>query len=82
MKKRVRPKNSLDPPTAKRNSEGKLVSDPEELKTLYMETYAARLKPNAVPDSLKKTEELKNELFSLRLAAASKEKSSDWTLEQ
>ena len=82
LKKRLCPKNSLDPPTAKRNSEGKLVSDPEELKTLYMETYAARLKPNAVPDSLKKTEELKNELFSLRLAAASKEKSDDWTLEQ
>ena len=39
LKNRLCPKNTLDPPSAKRNSDGILVSDQEELKTLYLETY-------------------------------------------
>ena len=82
LKKRLCPKNVMDPPSAKRNSEGKLISDPDELKELYLETYTERLTPNDVPEYLKETEKLKNELFDLRLDAARKHKSEDWTMEQ
>ena len=60
LKKRLCPKNVMDPPSAKRNSEGKLISDPDELKELYLETYTERLTPNDVPEYLKETEKLKN----------------------
>ena len=82
MKNRLCLKNTLDPPSAKRNSDGILVSDPEQLKTLYLETYVDRLTPNKIAENLKETEELKNDLFSLRMKAASEVKSEDWTLKQ
>ena len=82
MKKRLCPKNILDAPSAKLNADGLLVSDPEELKKLYLQTYVERLTPNDIPENLKETEKLKHLLFSLRLEAASEVKSKDWTLEQ
>ena len=82
LKKRLCPKNTLDPPSAKRDHAGKLVSDPDELESLYLKTYRERLTPNEVPENLKKTEELKNVLFSLRLQAAGKVKTLDWSMEK
>ena len=82
LKKRLCPKNSMEPPSAKRNSDGELVSDPEELENLYLETYIKRLAPNEVPQNLQETENLKSLLFKLRLQAASKVITEDWTLEQ
>ena len=38
--------------------------------------------PNEVPEALKETEKLKDDLFSLRMNAASKERSDNWSLEQ
>ena len=58
------------------------MSDPEELKSLYLKTYVDRLTPNEVPEALKETEKLKDDLFSLRMNAASKERSDNWSLEQ
>ena len=52
LKKRLCPKNSMEPPSAKRNSDGELVSDPEELENLYLETYIKRLAPNEVPQKV------------------------------
>ena len=72
----------MDAPAAKRNSDGILVSDPEELKSLYLKTYVDRLTPNEIPEALKETEKLKDDLFSLRMNAASKERSDNWSLEQ
>ena len=51
LKKRLCPKNTLDPPSAKRDHAGKLVSDPHELESLYLKTYRERLTPNEVPET-------------------------------
>ena len=62
------PKNSEDPPSAKMNQEGELVTDRTELEKLYLQTYIDRLKPNPVPVKLKDIFELKNLLFDLRMS--------------
>ena len=80
LKKKLVPKNSEDPPSAKMNPEGELVTDKSELEKLYLQTYIDRLKPNPVPEDLKDIFELKNLLFDLRMSRSSENKSSDWTM--
>ena len=57
LKKRLAPKNIIDPPAAKKNSAGELVTDRKELENLYLETYKTRLAPNPflkIKDDVKK----------------------------
>ena len=78
LKKRLAPKNCEEPPSAKLNSEGNLVTEKSELEKLYLETYIERLKPNPTPEDLKNIVELKNVLFDLRMKKCSSEISKDW----
>ena len=82
LKKRLAPNNIIDPPAAKKNSEGVLITGRKELKDLYLETYKARLAPNDISDDLVELKELKEYLFSLRKRLAETETSKDWTLDQ
>ena len=43
LKQRICPKN-IEPPMAKKDADGKLISNPEKLKTLYLQTYQDRLR--------------------------------------
>ena len=81
LKKKLAPKNSPDPPSAKMNSKGQLITEKAELEKLYLDTYINRLKPNPVPDDLKDISELKSLLFKLRMEKCSQEISPDWTME-
>ena len=67
LKKKLVPKDSEDPPSAKMNQEGELLTDKTELEKLYLQTYIDRLKPNPVPKDLKDIFEIKNLLFDLRM---------------
>ena len=58
LKKKLAPKNTIEPPSAKRNSQGELTTDLEELKELYLETYRDRLTPNDVPEYLEDVEHI------------------------
>ena len=82
LKNKLAPKNIIDPPAAKKNADGELVTGRDELKNLYLETYKARLAPNEVPDDLVELKRLKEYLFTLNKRIAKTEKTIDWTLVQ
>ena len=81
MKKKLAPKTAVDPPAAKLNSKGKLVTNKEELEQLYLDTYIERLKPNPVDEDLEDIFELKNELFDMRIEESKTKVTSDWTMD-
>ena len=60
MKKRLAPKKTLDPPAAKKDKHGNLVTGREELEKLYIDTYVERLHPNTMAEGLENLEKLKN----------------------
>ena len=80
LKKKLVPKNNEEPPTAKLNSHGELVTERSALEKLYLETYTERLKPNPIPHYLKDVVDLKNLLFHLRMNMCSKVASPDWKM--
>ena len=82
MKKSLAPKNTFDPPAAKLDTNGNLISDLRNLEALYLETYVQRLKPNKMDDELENLENLKEYLFKLRYALAKTSKSPNWTLDK
>ena len=81
LKKKLASKNTIDPPAAKKDKWGNLVTGKEALAALYIETYRDRLKPNPISNDLKDLKELKEYLFDLRLKYASKRISEDWKIE-
>ena len=80
LKKKLAPKNTIDPPAAKKDKAGNLVTDKEGLEALYIETYMDRLKPNKIADGLEELKDLKEYLFKLRLKYSSKVISEDWKM--
>ena len=80
LKKKLAPKNTIDPPAAKKDKFGNLVTDKKGLEALYLETYKDRLKPNKIADGLEELKSLKEYLFELRLKYASKIITEDWSL--
>ena len=81
MKKKLAPKNTLDPPAAKKDQHGTLITDKSQLEKLYDKTYLDRLQPNKTVAGLEETQELQNYLFELRCEAAKRNVSDDWTEE-
>ena len=81
LKKKLSPKNTLDPPAAKKDQSGKLVTNKEELEKLYLKTYEDRLQPNQIKPSLKSVEYLKEYLFEIRLLLAKNKKSRNWNMD-
>jgi hypothetical protein len=79
LKKKLAPKNTIDPPAAKIDKFGNLVTDKKGLEELYLETYKDRLKPNEIADGLEDLKSLKEYLFQLRLKYASQQISDDWS---
>ena len=78
LKKKLAPKNVIDPPAAKKDRTGNLVTDRKELENLYLETYKERLTPNEISEDLVDLKTLKEYLFSIRKQLAQKEISQDW----
>ena len=81
LKKKLSPKNTLDPPAAKKDENGKLVTSKSHLEKLYLKTYQERLQPNIVKPSLKESEYRKEYLFEIRLQLAKHQSSKKWTLQ-
>ena len=48
LKKKLAPKNIIEPPMAKKDENGKLVTNKSQLEKLYLNTYIDRLKPNSI----------------------------------
>ena len=82
LKRKLLPKNGLQQPTAKKNAQGTLVTDKEDLEELYVETYKSRLSPNQILEELGEHRELKSFLFDLEVSLAKCDKTRDWTLKE
>ena len=79
LKKKLSPK-CRDPPTAMLDTKGNLVTTPEAIMTLAVETYKKRLENRSMKDDLKDIQNDKEELCKLRLKIASKNKTPPWTM--
>ena len=77
LKKKLAPKNSAEPPMAKKDSLGNLISDKSQLENLYLDTYVNRLTPNKMAAGLESLEEMKNYLFQLSYELCSERTSRD-----
>ena len=78
MKKRLSPKNSIDPPCAKKDITGQLVTNKDELEKLYVATYEERLQPNKVTDDMNELKSLKEYLFYMKYNIAGNKPTVDW----
>ena len=79
--KKVFPKHTKPLPVAKVDHTGRLVTCPEELKTLYLKTYIHRLRHRPIRPGLEQLEKLKIELFHKRLQLVKMNKSEPWDIE-
>ena len=80
--KNIWPKNQESIPTGKLNHIGKLVTGPQEIKTLFYKEYKERLRPRPTHPNLSHLNEIKNKSFEAKLKEAKKNKSPDWTMSE
>ena len=66
--------------SAKKDSSGNIVTEPEALKNLYVETYKRRLDHREMKPEFKDLLHLKNELWTSRLTRIKNVKTPPWTL--
>ena len=81
LKKEVAPQ-ICDPPMAKKDEHGNIVTDPEKLMDLYVATYEKRLKNKEIKQDLDDIKYLKEELLKRRMKIAKRKKSKAWTMKQ
>ena len=74
------PKTSHSVPVGKKDSKGKIITNHEQLKQLYMKTYRQRMRNRPMKDKLKHMQDLKNKLFEVRLELSKRHKSKPWQL--
>mgnify|MGYP001267247118 CR=1 FL=1 len=79
IKAKVFPKSKASIPAAKNDPNNRLVTDPDGLKKLYLETFTQRLRTRPPKESVKETFELQQTLLEKRLAITADRKSPAWT---
>ena len=80
LKRKLINKNTVMPPSAKKDEDGNLVTDKTDLENLYVNMYKSRLTPNPTSEELKELGILKSELHSLNIKIAKGSITEDWTL--
>ena len=80
LKKKIFPKLAENA-TAKIGSNGELVTNPNLLKKLYLETFQKRLSHRVILPHLRKLKSLREELFQKRIQKAAENKSANYTEE-
>ena len=78
LKKKLCPPER-DPPMAKRDLDGNIITAPEALKTLYLTTYSDRLKHRKMKPELQDIFDLKTRLWEMQLYLLERNNSKDWT---
>ena len=68
-----------DPPTAKIDDNGNLVSNPDKLLELYLETYSKRLSHREIKEKYEDIFQLKSQLWKMRSEKCSGIKTDKWT---
>ena len=70
----------MDPPMAKRDEKGNIVTAPETLKLLYLETYKKRLRQRTMKEEYLDIYFLKSELWEWRLREMRTIKTPPWNM--
>ena len=70
---------AMDPPMAKRDNDGNLITAPTQLKKLYIDEYVHRLRHREIKASFETLKGLKEDLWERRFEMLSRMKSQDWT---
>ena len=78
IKKKLCPKAG-GPPMAKKDKSGNLVTDPEKLKSLYMDTYVERLSHRKISPDMSDIFDINEKLFNLNLKISKYRESKPWT---
>ena len=77
--KKTRPKHLPTVPVGKINSEGKMITDQEGLKKLYLEMFLWRLRDRPIRPDLVELQDIKVGLLKSILKTWTKKKTSPWT---
>jgi hypothetical protein len=80
IKKKYFPKIKPSLPVGKKNIKQQLITNPKELKELYLETFKYRLRHRPSQPGFEKYLDDQNELFMLRLELAKQHKSVPWVM--
>ena len=80
--RKTRPKYLPIVPVGKINSEGKMITDQEGLKKLYLETFLWRLRDRPIRPDLVDLHLIKTKMFETILNSCKKKRTEPWTLKQ
>ena len=78
LKKKIFPKHVNPLPVCKKNLQGQIITNAEELKKLYLNTYKHRLRQRPISADLEHLKSLKDKLFRKRLRLSKGRKSPKW----
>ena len=73
--KKLFPKNVQPLPVGKKNKRGQIITNPEQLKDLYLETYVHRLRHRPIKEGYTELNKFKETLFDLRMKLCNLRKS-------
>ena len=79
LKSKIFPSKS-EPPMAKRNENGTLITAPDLLKNLYLNTYIERLRNRPIRPGLEDIYWVKTELWRMTLEGLEEKESDDWSI--
>ena len=66
IKKKIFPKIAQSKPTGKKNMAGQIITNPDGLKKLYLETFVHRLRYRPIREDLEEIKTLTEILFKMR----------------
>ena len=78
LKRKVCPRPA-DPPMAKKDEDGNIITVPSQLKKLYSVTYKHRLRNRKIKTGLEDIYTMKMKLWPSRMIELTESKSPDWT---
>ena len=80
LSKKMWPKNGVTLPTAKRNTRGKIVSGPREIRNILAREYKDRLRSRPMRPDLKELKKRKKLIFDLKMKLSQAKSSPDWKM--
>ena len=82
LKKELWPKTNESMPTGKINHQGKIVTSPDEIKSLLSKEYGERLRDRPAHPDFERIFETKKYSFRLKMEEANSNKSPDWKISE
>ena len=78
--KKLWPKSGVTVPTAKRNTRGKIVTGPREIRNVLAEEYKNRLRSRPVRPDLQNMKNRKQKIFEMKMKLAEENVSLQWNM--